>query len=114
MKDDAIMAPATLFVGNLVDGGQSWRMVTQDIPMDLKKQATELHGVFGWAVFSPNPITDKDIPKGAAKDKKLTPSQRLRYVLIARARHMGIDDDNQEKWYHQEMQRIINQEKGKL
>ena len=107
---DLITAPATLFVSNLTDGGQNWRMSTQDIPMELKLKATELHGQFGWAVFSPNPLQEKDLPKGAAKDKRLTPSQKLRYVILSRAEHQGVEHENREDFYFKEMDRIIQRE----
>lgn len=106
---ELITAPATLYVSNLVDGGQNWRMSTQDIPMELKLKATELHGQFGWAVFSVNPIQKDDLPKGMAKDESLTPSQRLRLVIRAKAERLNKDPD---EYYKLRMKQIIEHEKA--
>lgn len=67
----------------------------------------------GWLLFSPNEISESDIPKDMAEKGAKTPSQRLRAVLFILWKQVG-DIDDFEKFYQIQMETFINEIKFKL
>lgn len=106
--------PAQLMsVRSMVDGGLGLSLHTNELTPDEKAEIMGYHMQAGWLLFSPNEITDSDIPKGMAEKDAKTPSQRLRAVIFILWKQSG-DVDDFERFYEITMETFINSVKSKL
>lgn len=100
-------------ISTLKDGSLSVRFHTQEISAEDKIACMNLVQSFGWLLFSPSEILDvpKESPHREAGDKP--PSQRLRSVLyiLWQQKYSDIPFDT---WYTQQMEKIIENLKGRL
>jgi len=76
-----IKAQATISVANYADGSQGWKFHTQEIPMDLKLEATKLHGMFGTVTFTEDGEHEEAQKVIKKLGQNLSQSQRLRLTL---------------------------------
>ena len=107
--------PAILTSQSLThDGGMRLGFTTQEMSVSDKLEATENYDKFGYLLFSPNPISDRDIPTAQAEDKSKTPSKRLRAVLYLLHIQQGGKKETFEAFYMNRMELLIDQIKAKL
>jgi hypothetical protein len=66
------------------DSGLRLSFLTNEMSGPEKQEAIDLHDKFGYLLFSPNPISERDIPKEQAEDRTKTPSKRLRVAYANR------------------------------
>ena len=100
-------------VHSKVDGGLGLNLHTKELNPEEKAMIMAYHMKAGWLLFSPNEISDSDIPKGVAEKGAKTPSQRLRAVLFILWKQAG-DIDDFERFYEMQMETFINEVKFKL
>lgn len=106
--------PAQLMgIRAMVDGGVGLSFHTKELSPEEKAAVMDFHMQAGWLLFSPNEITDSDIPKQVAEKGAKTPSQRLRAVLFILWKQSGSLDDF-ERFYEQQMEMFTNNIKMKL
>ena len=97
----------------MVDGGMGLNFHTKELSPDEKSLIMGFQIKSGWLLFSPNQISESDIPKKTAEVGSKTPSQRLRgllYVLWEK----GEKIDDFETFYERRMQSFINAVKSKV
>jgi hypothetical protein len=96
------------------DKSAGLRFSTQELAPDMFATLQQENGSFGWLLFSPNAISETDIPTAHAEDKLKTPSKRLRSVLYIFWEQKGKPTGNFETFYSQEMDKIVEHIKTKL
>lgn len=69
-----------------------------------KQEAMELHDTFGYLLFSPNPISNSDVPKDMAEDKSKTPSKRYRNTLFVLHQKLGKPPEDFDRFYRQRLE----------
>jgi hypothetical protein len=88
--------------------------MTNEMSGPEKQEAIELHDSFGYLLYSPNTISEKDIPKESAEDRTKTPSKRLRAVLYVLWKQTATPDSDFEIFYRDRMEKLIDQIKARL
>jgi hypothetical protein len=87
---------------------------TNEITMEAKQELWDSHDKFGYLVFKPNEIDIADIPTEQAEDKSKTPAKRLRGVLYILHIQSGGKKEEFESFYHERMEKLIDQIKARL
>lgn len=104
-------------VSPLKDGGLSVRFHTQEMNTEDKVKLMGYYQNFGWLLFSPEPLSEKDIPEQEIDpyDRKASksPSQRLRAVLYLLWKQSGSQGDSEDH-YRKELEKIISHYQNKL
>jgi hypothetical protein len=100
-------------VSHTKDGGVRVGFVTQELSPDEQYYIVSQMQKYGYLLFSPNEISEKDIPTEQAEDKNKTPSKRLRSALFVLYKQTGTKQDF-DLWYRDKMEKIINNVKSKL
>ena len=88
--------------------------ITQELGLVEKAEAMSMHDQFGHLLFSPNPISESDIPKEQASDKNKTPSKRLRATLFVLFQQTAGPEADFEAFYRDRMEKLIDMVKAKL
>lgn len=88
--------------------------ITNEMGLSDKIEAMSMHDSFGYLLYSPNPISESDIPKESAEDKNKTPSRRLRAALYILWKQTARSDSDFEIWYRDHMEKLIDQIKSRL
>jgi len=110
-----LQVPAILTNVSLIhDKGLRLSFSTNEMSYREKQDAIELHDSFGHLLFSPNTISDRDIPKENAEDRTKTPSKRLRAVLYVMHTQQGGKPEDFEPFYREKMEKLIDQIKARL
>jgi hypothetical protein len=110
-----LQVPAILTNVSLThDNGLRLSFATNEMSQVEKQGAIELHDKFGHLLFSPNPISERDIPKENAEDRTKTPSKRLRAVLYLLHVQQNGKPENFEAFYRARMEQLIDQIKARL
>jgi hypothetical protein len=106
--------PAQLMtVRSMVDGGMSVGFHTSELGSEEKVHIMNFHMKAGWLLFSPNELSQSDIPKEKAVYEHEMPSQRLRSVLFVQwvqTGRRGVFED----YYRTHMEEIISSIKATL
>lgn len=111
-----IKVPATIEkIETLADGSIRLKVGTQELGAEDATELFEQRGKLGWMLFSPNTVSEAEVPEESAKEFKTdkTPSQRLRAVLYAAWQQRKPGGDWQD-YYERQMGRIIEYVKDKL
>lgn len=95
------------------DGSLGVRFNTQELDIQNKLSIMEYVNKFGWLLFSPANITEKDIPDKDPEIEGKTPSQRLRNVLYVLWNEKSNEPDF-ESYYRKQMNKIIETLKSKI
>lgn len=102
-------------VASTVDGALSLGLHTKELDPIEKVSIMEFHNKTGWMLFSPNKITETDIPSLPAEKGSKTPSQRLRSVLyILWSQSTETTRGEFEQFYNNRMELLIDQIKERL
>lgn len=94
------------------DGSAGLSFNTQELTADDFKELKNNHNAFGWLVFAPQD-TEIEVPTERIEDDSKSASERLRGVLYVYWKQK-INEGDFDVWRKQQMERIINQFKGKL
>ncbi len=107
--------PAQLMsVRSMVDGGLGLSLHTNELTPEEKAEIMGFHMQAGWLLFSPNEISDSDIPKKPSEYGVKTPSQRLRAVLYVLHIQSGGSREDFDRFYEAQMSKYENEVKSKL
>lgn len=115
MADKEIISVPAIVAGMNPKQDRSWKVIFETRELngeEVKLLADNFQGE-GWLLFSPNNITDKDLPQGDADAGLKTPSQRLRSVMQVYHKQRGLKSDFQ-SFYATELEKIIDWWKEKL
>lgn len=102
-------------ITSLKDGSFKMVFEGQELSAQDSTALFSLRGKLGWVLFSPNELSEADIPKEPIKEFKDQKSHalRLRNTIFVLWKQHGEQGDF-ETFYKQEMERHINMVKEKL
>lgn len=113
-----IQVPATLSgVSTLKDGGVTIRFQTQELSATEKAVVFDYLEKFGWLLFAETEHNPHDIDELEAIRKDTggkSPSQRLRGALYVLYKQTGDTSISFEQYYSQQMEKVIDNIKGRL
>lgn len=95
------------------DGSAGVRFATQELTDQDFGELKKNLNLYGWLLFSENPIQPSDVPTEYAEDKNKTPSKRLRAVIYKLYEQEGKQGDF-EVYYRAKVEKIIDAYKAKL
>jgi hypothetical protein len=113
-----IQVPATLEgISTLKDGGASVRFHTQELSDEDLAVLFKYTDKFGWLIFAETEAEVQDIKELEAIRKDTggkSPSQRLRGALFVLWQQRGDTNTSFEQFYSQQMEKVIENVKGRL
>lgn len=95
------------------DNSAGVRFATQEIDGATFSLLKDLNGSFGYLLFSPNPISEKDIPSEVPEEGGKSISQRIRGALFVYFKQNKIEGDF-EVWRRKELEKYLQSIKEKL
>ena len=106
--------PAQLMgIRSLADGGLSLGFHSAELSKEEKVRVMDYHLQAGWLLFSPEEVSEDDIPVTAPYNESRSPSQRLRAVLFLIHKQSGSEEPFN-LYYDKQMERIIDHLKGRI
>ncbi|GAF79614.1 unnamed protein product [marine sediment metagenome] len=112
--DVIFTSPAILnSISHTKDSGLRLGFLTNELTKEEKFIVISQMQKFGYLLFKPNEIQDKDIPTAQIEDKNKTPSKRLRAALNVLWRQTNSNTDF-EIFYRQKMEKFIDMIKTRL